>query len=118
MTMIYQPRQIARPDGEPSGRWRVVGESDEGGIAFACCSCPDAHESPEAARACPEAAAYLAREFPRPLSREERGRRSFEAYNDAVGGVTWDGKPIPGWDAITPKIREAWCVAAAAARRD
>ena len=108
--MVYQPRQIARPDGSPSGRWHVVGESDEERVAFACCSCPDAHESPEAARACPEAAALL--------SREARGRRAFEAYNVSVGGLTWDGKPIPGWDAITTKIREAWCVAAETARRD
>ena len=113
----YQPRQLANPDGSPSGRWHVVGESDEErGIAFAACSCPDAHESPEAARACPEAAARLAREFPPRPTREDIGRRAFEAYNVAVGGLTWDGKPIPGWDAITPKIRDAWCVAAEAAR--
>lgn len=51
-------------------------------------------------------------------AREARGRRAFEAYNASVGGLTWDGKPIPGWDAITPKIREAWCVAAETARKD
>lgn len=48
--------------------------------------------------------------------RERCGRAAFEAYNVAVGGRTWDDKPIPGWDAITEKIREAWRIAATAAR--
>ena len=38
-------------------------------------------------------------------------RASFDAYNDSVGGLTWDGKPIPPWESLTPRIRRAWCAA-------
>ena len=120
MAVIYQPLRIALPDGTPSDRWRVVCYSDEEARAHRLyspqCTCLDGHESPAAARTCPEAAAVLARQFPPHPTSEDLGRRAFEAYNASVGGLTWDGKPIPGWDAITPKIREAWCVAAEAAR--
>lgn len=52
---------------------------------------------------------------PAPEMRERYGRAAFEAYNVAVGGLTWDGKPIPGWEAVTDKVREGWRVAAMAA---
>ena len=48
---------------------------------------------------------------------EDHGRIAFEAYNDAVGGKPWDGKPIPGWDAVTDKVRDGWRTAAIAARK-
>lgn len=63
--------------------------------------------TPVASNEAVEAACPLA-----PETRERYGRRAFEAYNVAVGGRTWDGKPIPGWDAITDNIREAWRTAA------
>ena len=68
----------------------------------------------------PEAAAKPApvvasSDGPAPEMRERYGRAAFEAYNAAVGGLTWDGKPIPGWDAVTDKVREGWRVAAMAA---
>lgn len=34
-----------------------------------------------------------------------------------VGGRTWDGRPIPGWEAVTGKVREGWRTAALAARQ-
>jgi len=39
------------------------------------------------------------------------GRVGFEAYNASTGGKTWDGKPVPTWDAIrqvTPHVVKAW----------
>lgn len=44
------------------------------------------------------------------------GREAFETYNHAVGGVTWNGLPIPGWDDVTEHVRDGWRVAALAAR--
>lgn len=47
------------------------------------------------------------------------GQVAFEAYNDAKGGLTYDGKPIPGWDTLTNEagltVRAAWEAAALAA---
>lgn len=40
--------------------------------------------------------------------RNVRGKRAFDAYNESVGGKTWDGKPIPPWELLTERIREAW----------
>jgi len=69
----------------------------------AVCEC--GHLTADEARAC--AAASL----------ERAGRIAFESYNNAVGGVTWDGKPIPGWDAVTDKVREGWRTAAFAVQK-
>ncbi len=44
------------------------------------------------------------------------GQIAFEAYNDSVGGVTWDGKPIPAWGEVTDKVRAGWTAAAKAAK--
>lgn len=49
------------------------------------------------------------RDVPPPL-----GRLAFEAYNNAKGGVTYDGKPIPPWDAVGDDVRAAWEAAAQA----
>lgn len=47
------------------------------------------------------------------------GQVAFEAYNDAKGGLTYDGKPIPSWDTLTDEVglsvRAAWEAAAVAA---
>lgn len=43
------------------------------------------------------------------------GRIAFEAYREAVGGKTFDGKPIPGWADLhgdADKIRAGWEAAA------
>lgn len=42
------------------------------------------------------------------------GRAAFEAYVKSVGGKTWDGNDIPGWDdpKMTDKVRDGWIAAA------
>lgn len=47
---------------------------------------------------------------------EQLGQKAFEAYGVSTGGKTYDGKPIPTWDEITPKIREAWTASARVVR--
>lgn len=44
------------------------------------------------------------------------GQRAFEAYAAFTGGQTYDGKPIPNWPDLSPKIRDAWAFAEAAAK--
>lgn len=39
---------------------------------------------------------------------------NFEAYAAAVGGITYDGKPIPKWDDLTQTVRDGWAAGAAA----
>jgi len=46
------------------------------------------------------------------------GQIAFEAYNDAVGGRTWDDRPIPGWHEVTDKVRNGWEQAASAVIRE
>lgn len=43
------------------------------------------------------------------------GQVAFEAYNEAKGGVTWDGKPIPPWGEVGEEVQQAWKAAAEAA---
>lgn len=71
----------------------------------------DGHATPEEAKAC-----YDQWRTDHEPARKALGQVAFEAYNAAVGGLTWDGKPIPGWDQITDKIRAAWNTAARAAK--
>lgn len=40
--------------------------------------------------------------------------RMFSAYNEAAGGLTWDGKPIPSWAEVGTRVRENWRAAARA----
>lgn len=44
----------------------------------------------------------------------ELGRAAFEAYRLYVGGSTFDGRPIPEWDALTAMVRHGWQEAAMA----
>lgn len=47
------------------------------------------------------------------------GQVAFEAYRAAVGGQTFDGKPIPGWDELHGdrlKVQGGWEAAAQAVR--
>lgn len=47
------------------------------------------------------------------------GQVAFEAYNEAKGGKTYDGKPIPPWETLTDEtglaVRAAWEKAVGAA---
>lgn len=47
-----------------------------------------------------------------PLPAAGLGEVAFTAYRASVGGVTYDGKPIPQWAELSPPIRLAWDVAA------
>jgi hypothetical protein len=47
----------------------------------------------------------------------ELGQVAFEAYKQFVQGQTYDAKPIPEWDDLGPKIKDAWRVAAVAVLR-
>lgn len=47
-----------------------------------------------------------------PLPANGLGEVAFAAYRASVGGVTYDGKPIPQWAELSPTIRLAWDVAA------
>jgi hypothetical protein len=44
----------------------------------------------------------------------ELARLGYEAYAVATGGKTFDGRDMPQWDAITPRIQGAWRAAAKA----
>ena len=48
---------------------------------------------------------------------EDLGRINFEAYTKQMGGLTYDKKLIPKWDALSPEVREAWRVGALAVLR-
>ncbi|MDB4996731.1 MAG: hypothetical protein JWM74_4163 [Myxococcaceae bacterium] len=48
------------------------------------------------------------------MSAKEIAQVAFEAYNASTGGKTYDGKAIPPWYAISPRIQDAWRAAARA----
>lgn len=50
------------------------------------------------------------------ITTKSYGETAFDAYNEAKGGVTYDGKPIPTWDKLTPDVRAAWEAAGVAVR--
>lgn len=81
-----------------------VDHLDGHGNRWPVCDCAAAHLTAEDALDCARATLTVA------------GRRAFESYNHAVGGVTWDGKPIPGWEAVTDAVRDGWRMGAFAAR--
>lgn len=43
---------------------------------------------------------------------------AYEAYNKEAGGLTWDGKPIPKWDALPPNIKRRWYAAIMGATKE
>ena len=54
------------------------------------------------------------------MSEKTLGRVAFEAYCEAVGGTTYDGKPIPGWDELSgdrATVQGGWEAAAEAIRQ-
>lgn len=100
-TVRHPPRIEAVGDRESGFNAQHV---DGSGNAWGVCDCSGVHLSADEAIACAHAT----------LTR--LGRRAFESYNFAVGGLTWDGKPIPGWDAVTDHVRDGWRMAALAVR--
>ena len=76
---------------------------DTAGNRWAVCECE--HDFETEALAC----------APRIL--DKYGLAAFDTYNHAVGGVTWDGKPIPAWDAVTDRVRDGWRIAGLSARK-
>ena len=124
--IITQPLEITTPDGRGTGRWRLVEMSDEHDGAEPICNCGGlasdnpttcGHESPEAARECPIAAAKVAHLQPARPTVAELARIGFEAYGESTGGKTWDGKPIPPYEVVaerTPHVARAWEAAAVA----
>lgn len=44
----------------------------------------------------------------------ETAHAAFNAYNQRAGGLTYDGKPIPPWEDVGPKVRNRWRAAIAA----
>lgn len=56
--------------------------------------------------------------FDRAPDAKTPGQIAFEAYNLSKGGLTWDGKPIPGWETLTNEagvaVRAGWEAAARA----
>lgn len=115
---IVEPREL-KPAG--SGIFHLVAESDAGGGTVGCCAHP--HRSREEAAACPDARQNadsitgIRTPAPRPkVSDEDAAREMFAAYNEQAGGLTWDGKPIPPWEATGPKVQANWMAAARRAR--
>ncbi len=53
-----------------------------------------------------------------PRRKAAMGKIAFDAYTASVGGVTHDGKPIPGWLDLTDEVRAGWSAAAIAVRED
>ena len=47
-----------------------------------------------------------------PRGREVAGIVAYERYCDAVGGTTFDGKPLPSWTALGDRQKAGWCSAA------
>ena len=50
------------------------------------------------------------------ITDDDLARQMFDAYNEAAGGITWDGKPIPPFDAVGLKVQANWRAAARKAR--
>lgn len=46
------------------------------------------------------------------------GQMAFESYSEVQEWKTFDGRPIPQWESLSHKIKNAWCVAAAVVIED
>ena len=99
--VVRHPPNLHAAEIEP-GAWGI-NHYDGAGNAWSVCEC--GHATAGDALACAHE------------SLTHSGRIAFESYNHAVGGLTWDGKPIPGWDAVTEAVRDGWRLAAFAACR-
>jgi hypothetical protein len=98
----------SRHEGDDVGDWRwppfVAPKAD---------APKDAAPPPLPAPVPPSAIAPLAAEDIIRIECPEHGTKSigqvaFERYNEARGGLTYDGKPVPGWDVIPQGIRDGW----------
>lgn len=98
--VVRHPPDLHAVEIEP-GAWGV-NHHDGAGNVWSACEC--GHGAPDEAISCARG------------SLTHSGRIAFETYNHCVGGVTWDGKPIPGWDAVTEAVRDGWRMAAFATR--
>ena len=45
----------------------------------------------------------------------EQARRGYEGYAESTGGKTFDGRDIPKWSELPPRIQGAWRAAIVAA---
>lgn len=50
-----------------------------------------------------------------PTPELHRAKTAYEAYADSTGGKTFDGRDMPLWAALGPRIQRAWEAAAQAA---
>lgn len=98
---VTHPPNLRAVESAPN-EWGVD-HIDSAGNRWAVCECEHEHEAD--ALDCARAAL------------DALGRDAFDTYNHAVGGVTWDGKPIPGWDQVTDKVRDGWRMAGLSARK-
>lgn len=48
------------------------------------------------------------------VAEKTNGEINFDAYVQAVGGSTYDDKPIPKWEDLPEKVRGGWNAGAAA----
>lgn len=97
---VRHPPDLSAVEIEP-GAWGVNHHDGQGNVWGVCeCGHGDAEEALTCARTL--------------LTRV--GREAFETYNHSVGGVTWNGLPIPGWDAVTEHVRDGWRLAALSVR--
>jgi len=46
------------------------------------------------------------------VTARQKGQQSYEAYADATGGKTHDGRDMPDWSDLGDKIQAAWIAAA------
>ena len=42
------------------------------------------------------------------------GPTAYEAYKKQAGGLTYDGKPMPDWDALGAAVQTRWIAAGSA----
>lgn len=47
--------------------------------------------------------------------RKSPARYGYEAYGDAAGWETFDGRPMPVWDDLPERTRNLWATAVVAA---
>lgn len=50
------------------------------------------------------------------MAEPTNGQIAYAAYAESTGGKTYDGRPMPLWDELPQRIRDAWTAAAEAVR--
>lgn len=102
---LYKVMEIAKPDGSPMGKYRMVVSNSSGSRIHGLCD--HEHDTREGARACPGIQAEMERTFPGP---SKRGQATYEAFARAG-----DDSGVP-WDDLSDEAKEAWEKAALAAQ--